>query len=318
MRGTIFAAAFATALSACSMPPEVPEPSSAQRFNSEGLRRMDRGDVDGAREMFSAALKEAELVDDLVGEAEAWNNLGAMALSAGRPDESRRLQEKALAFHLAAGSKGEALVRTRTNLGSSLLLLGDPRGATTQFEAALVAARDLPADRSLMARVGLASAALQLGDDDRAERLAREAERAAHDTGEGAAEAGCLAVESGVLEHRSDAAGARERLERALDIDRRREEPYAVRDDLRSLARLVGAQGDRERRATLLVRAARVSRWLGDREAAARDLADARGATENLSAETLRAIGDEDRLLAESLSADARGPNRLPPDEEHP
>ena len=74
-------ASMALVLAACAGPKVGPPPSAAARLNAEGLRRLERGDDAGAEEMLRGALREAELIDDLTSQAEAWNNLGALAMA---------------------------------------------------------------------------------------------------------------------------------------------------------------------------------------------------------------------------------------------
>src|SRR6202044_871833 len=88
-----------------SAPP--PAPSTAQRLNAEGLVRLDRGEGDEADDAFQSALQEAELVDDLQSQAEAWNNRGALAFARGHCEDAWKMHAAALRIHQLRGVRDE-------------------------------------------------------------------------------------------------------------------------------------------------------------------------------------------------------------------
>jgi tetratricopeptide (TPR) repeat protein len=269
-------AAGAAALAGCGSAQARPSPSAVQRLNGEGLRRLERGDGDGAEEMFRDALREGELVDDLQGQAEAWNNLGALASGRGKAEQAWAFHAAALRLHAARKVRDAGEVRTRTNLGGAMLLAGKPGEAKQQFqEATTLAASIGDAPSAYMARVGSAAVALREGDIPLAARLAREVAADARRTGAASDEgalAAALSVEGAALELLHDTAGAKARFDEALTIDRRREQPLAVSADLRSLARLAERQGELGEAASLLGRSARISRRMGQLDEAAGEL----------------------------------------------
>jgi tetratricopeptide (TPR) repeat protein len=252
---------------------EPPPPGPVTQMNVEGVRRLEKGDPHGAEEMFEHALASAELTDDIAGEAEAWNNLGALARERGAPAEALGLHRRALALHRLAGSwDGEA--RTRNNLGAALLALGRVKEARAEFDAAaaLYAAHDDRAGTA-RARVGVAAVLLREGKDLRgALAAAREAKAAAGDGDDKATLAAALANEAGALVLLGDLSGARGAGEAALGLDKAREAPAATAGDLRLLGQVHEKQKDAPGAAGLYARAARVERRLGDLDGCERDL----------------------------------------------
>jgi tetratricopeptide (TPR) repeat protein len=276
-------AGLALLLVACGGPKQGPPPTAAQRLNAEGVRRLDRGDAAGADQMIHEALKEAELVDDLVAQAEAWNNLGALATARGNAREAWSAHATALRLHQATKTRTTGEVRTRANLGAALLALGKTADAKAEFEEAVnLAERIGEPDAARLARVGLAAVALRAGDAARALALARALAEAKSDAGgsgaDGAASSGdaarssAFALAGAAEEALGDLRGARASYERALDLDRKRDAPRAVAEDLEGLARVAARAGNAADAASFLARSARVARRLGDRAAAARHL----------------------------------------------
>ncbi len=307
------------ALGCGSAPARTPEPTSAQRFNAEGLRRLERGELDGAVEMFRAALREAELVDDLIGQAEAWNNLGAVAMVQDAPEQAWSNHANALRLYRQAKVRDVGEVETLTNLGSALLASGRPEEARTQFEEAVELGGTLNgAEAVTVARVGLAAVALQAGDFAEASRQAMAAARAAREQGDDATLAAALAVQAAAAEATGELDEARARFAEALEIDRKREVPHAVRDHLRALARVARRQDDWKQSAILLTRCARISRWLGQLDAAEAEL---RQAAEAAATGSSRQIDDaiqlERRLLevARDQAAPPQPASPLPAEE---
>jgi tetratricopeptide (TPR) repeat protein len=321
MRAHLLLAALvmSVSLSCGGTPARTPEPTSAQRFNAEGIRRLERGELDGAVEMFRAALREAELVDDLIGQAEAWNNLGAVAMAHDAPQQAWSNHSNALRLYRAAKTRDLGEVHTLTNLGSAMLAAGRPELARRQFEEAINLGESLgDSDAITVARVGLAAVSLQNGDFAEAQQQARAAARAARQQGDDATLAAALAVQGAAAEGTGELDTARERFIEALEIDRKREVPHAVRDHLRALARVAQRSNDVEEAATLLTRSARISRWLGQLDAAEAELNQARElAGQGSSAELDDAIQLERRLLevARDQAAPPQPASPLPAEE---
>lgn len=256
-------------LVACGGPKVGPPPTTAERLNAEAVRRLDRGDDRGAEEMIRSALREAELVDDLVGQAEAWNNLGALEMARGKFREAWSAHAMALSLHQATKVRSVGEVRTRSNLGAALLAAGKVGDARAQFEEA-VALGDKIGDpkAARLAKVGLASVALHDGNAARALALSRETLDGSGDATEG----GAFAVQGAAEEALGDLPPARAAYEHALDIDRRHAVPRAVAEDLRGLARVAERSGNVGEATALLTRSSRIARRLGERNMAVRDL----------------------------------------------
>jgi tetratricopeptide (TPR) repeat protein len=256
-------------LAACGGPKLGPPPTAAERLNAEAVRRLDRGDDAGAEEMIRAALREAEMVDDLVAQAEAWNNLGALAMARGKYREAWSAHATALSLHQSTRVRGIGEVRTRANLGSALLASGKVAEAKSQFEEAVSLGEKIGEVKAArLAKVGLASVALRDGDASRALALSH----AVLDGSGDATEGGAFAVQGAAEEALHDLPAARGAYERALDIDRRHAVPRAVAEDLRGLARVAEQSGNAAEATALLTRSSRIARRLGQRGVAVRDL----------------------------------------------
>lgn len=280
-------------LGGCGGPKEGPPPTAAARLNAEGIRLLERGDEAGAEEMLKNALREGELVDDLVGQAESWNNLGALAMARGRAHEAWTEHATALRLYQSLPARALGEVRTRANLGAALLASGEVAEAKRQFDEAVSLAAQLKQPESARtAKVGLAAVALREGNAPRAAELARTVTGQTRDgtrDGESSAWlAGALAVEGAANETMGNRVAAEAAYAHALQIDRDRAAPRAVIDDLAALARLAEASGSGREAVSYLERRSRVLRRLGDLEGAAGDLEHAialsRGSSRDASA----------------------------------
>ncbi len=291
----------ALAVTGCGSPPAPrPAPTAASRFNAEGLRRLERGDLAGAEGMLRDALREAELVDDLPGQAEAYSNLGALAAQRGDRDGALVMHTAALRAHLAAGAGTAGEARARTNLGGALMALGRRDEARAELTRALSVSESLGDARvGLTARVGLATLALSTSAEE-AERLARDASALARRLGDDAALASALVAEGVAREARGDREGARGRYAEALDLDKRREDPGAVADDLGRLSQVEESLGNRAGAASLSARRSRVLRRMGR-------LGDARTAMDRAAALATGRDAAAYSVEAEALREAARG-----------
>ncbi|MCC6647107.1 MAG: tetratricopeptide repeat protein [Polyangiaceae bacterium] len=286
-------------------PPPRPPVTSASRFNAEGLRRLERGDLGGAEGMLRDALREAELVDDLPGQAEAYSNLGALAAAQGDPAGALAMHTAALRAHLAAGAGTRGEARARTNVGSALLSVGRRDDAAAEFARAREIARALSDERvGLVARVGEATLALTRSPEE-AERLARDAAALARSLGEQAPLASALVAAGVATEARGDHAGARALYDEALSLDKAREDPGAVADDLARLSHVDERLGRRAEAASFAARRSRVLRRMGR-------LADARAAMERAASLATGADAESYRVEADALRAPTR-PDAPPP-----
>lgn len=240
-----------------------PTPTAASRFNAEGLRRLERGDLGGAEGMLRDALREAELVDDLSGQAEAYSNLGALAAQKGDAEGALAMHLAALRAHLAAGAGTRGEARARTNVGGALMALGRRDDAAREFTRAIAVSDALgDAKVALTARVGLATLALSRSPEE-AERLAKQAADLSRREGDETALASALVAEGVAKETRGDRTGAKARYEEALVLDKKREDPSAVADDLERLSRVEELLGHAADAASLSARRSRVLRRMG-------------------------------------------------------
>jgi tetratricopeptide (TPR) repeat protein len=262
--------------SCASAPAGAPVLSPVQRLNAEGLRRFERGESDSAGEAYHAALREAETVDDRAGQAESWNNLGALSFARGELDEALMMHLAALRLYERCSPRLVGEVRARSNLGMVLHAMGRNAEARTQFDAAAKLSEHLgQAGPALLARAGMAAVQSKEGNAAAARAMAEKVAQQAHAAGDKDAEAAALAVLGDALQALGDRQGARARLEEALALDRERRMPFAIAEDLRALSRVASAAGRRAEAADYLLRCARVSRALGQLELAEQELSQA-------------------------------------------
>jgi tetratricopeptide (TPR) repeat protein len=289
-------------------PPLVETP--AQTRNVEGVRRLDRGELDMAEDAFQAALREAELVDDLGRQGETWSNLGTVAMARGDFLGASSCFTRALAIYAQSPARGRSEVSARANAGSALLELGRIGEAKGQFyQAARLAVQVGDARGGLLAQIGLATVTLRSGDASAAQKLAADAKARAEALGDRAIVGAALGVQAGGLEAGGDLVRAVEVYEQALATDREAGNPVSVLADLRGLGRVATRRGERGKAALLLARAARVEKSLGRFEEADADLGKAvslaRGA---LADEDLAALEREREALQK-----ARGEKKTEP-----
>jgi tetratricopeptide (TPR) repeat protein len=252
-----------------------PEPTTAERLNAEGLTRLERGEGEAADDLFRNALMEAELVDDLKSQAEAWNNRGVLAFSRGDCEGAWRDHAAALRLHALRGVRDAGEVRTRVNLGTALLACGKRDEARTNLTEAEGLARSLKDEHeATRARLGLAGLALAEGRAEDAAKGARAITESKPD--DDATRAAALALEGTALEAMNHLSEAKARFEAAADVDRRREAPTSVASDLKALARVAERAGDAGLASAYLLRASRIDRNLGALDVAARELARAK------------------------------------------
>jgi tetratricopeptide (TPR) repeat protein len=286
-------------------PPLVETP--AQTRNVEGVRRLDRGDLAMAEDAFQGALREAELIDDLGRQGEAWSNLGTVAMARGDWNGASFCFARALAIYAQSPARGRSEVSARANHGSVLLELGRAGEAKAQFEqASRLAAQVGDARGGLLAEIGLATVKLRTGDIAAARQLAGAARARAEPMGDLSIVGAALGVEGGALEAQGDLARAAEVYERALAMDREAGNPVSVLSDLRGLGRVATRRGDRGRAALLTARAARVEKSLGRFDEAEADLGKAVALAQGtLGEEDLAALVREREALQR-----ARGDNQ--------
>lgn len=303
---SVWLVAAAPAVVGCgSGPAPRPQVSAATRFNAEGLRRLERGDLAGAEGMLRDALREAELVDDLPGQAEAYSNLGALAAQKGDADGALAMHLAALRAHLSAGAGTRGEARARTNVGGALMSAGRRDEARREFERAIAVSDALGDPKvALTARVGLATLALSRSPEE-AERLAKQAADLARREGDDAALASALVAEGVAREARGDHATAKARYEEALALDKKREDPTSVADDLERLSRVEERLAHRDVAASLSARRSRVLRRMGR-------LGDAIAAMARAASLAPGSDGDAYRVELDALKS-AQKPDAPPP-----
>jgi tetratricopeptide (TPR) repeat protein len=283
------------------------------RLNAEGLRRLERGDLLGSDELFRAALREAELVDDLPSQAESQANLAASAAARGDSASARQHSDAADALYQSLGVPSAGRVRAWTSRGSLLLAASDIAGARGSFELALRDAEALSEpELGELARIGLAAIALREGRSDEALSAARASVERSRSVRDGAALGAALRVEAAVWEARGALGAAQDRLEEALAVDRERADPIGVREQLGALADVAARRGAPGAAAGYWVRRARVSRGLQLFDEADAELARAEALVRG-DDRTAREVSVERGLLTEArLRAGAPVPQAEP------
>lgn len=160
-----------------------------------GLARTQRarGRSAEARRSYEAIVERCRALGDRVNEADAWNNLGALAMADGDPVRATDCITRALQVSRAAGRPGTQEVR---NLAILLVESGRPAAAAESLQAEL-ARRPASAWRETYPlRTQLAVIRALVGSEAEAERLLREqwAQRDSVPLGSSADAAGQLAA----------------------------------------------------------------------------------------------------------------------------
>jgi tetratricopeptide (TPR) repeat protein len=277
-----------------------PPPTNVERFNADGVQRLEQGDLGGAQSLFEAALADAEPVDDLTGQVEAWSNLGAVARARGDLPGALTCYTTALRIHRAVGTRDAAEARARLNLGIVLAALRRTDEARPELALSLEIARargEKSMERSV--RVALASLDLTQNKYEAARTAAAQIAKEAEAAGDRTALSAALPIEAAALDRLGRLDEARQRLLFALAIDRDRRDAVQVRDDLLALATIAERTKASCDAVSLLGRAARVSRSLGRRETAEAELSRALSLAEAAGS----CPGDEVVAIKASLAA---------------
>ncbi|HET8627499.1 MAG TPA: tetratricopeptide repeat protein [Thermomicrobiales bacterium] len=146
---------------------------------------------------WAAALHEASLAlhraaGDRWGVAKSLNNLGLVAVHAGRFEEAVQLYEESLALHRQAGTP-RSLAGALVNLGEAVYKRGDNARAASLFEEGLALYRDLGDGRGVADTLHyLGIAACDRGDHGRAEELLTESVALFRAVGDQQGAASCL------------------------------------------------------------------------------------------------------------------------------
>jgi tetratricopeptide (TPR) repeat protein len=258
----------------CSGPKPVPAATPVQKLSAEGVHRLERGDYTGAAEMFKQTLHEAELVDDLRGQATAWNNIGSLGLAQGDLAVAVSALGHAVRFYRQIKEHGLGELRARVNLGIAQLASGDVAAARGQLTEAQRLGDSLGKPREAwLAEVTLGSADVKSGQASTGAERAQRAliwARSAHDL---AIESAASLVLGSAFQAQGDLDGALSSYERALEIDRTRQEPSAILEDLRALADLYKQRGQLSLAGDVLARRGRVAKRLGRLDVAEADMA---------------------------------------------
>ncbi|MCB9882132.1 MAG: tetratricopeptide repeat protein [Planctomycetes bacterium] len=254
-----------------SSAPEEPDNTPSQILNHHGLERLAVGDLESAQRDFEEALEYAERLDDLISQAEAWNNLAHLerirSADLGTSKDATNglaMHERALALHREAeNAVGE--VRTLQNLGTWHLVGGDVDAARVAFEQALAIAQrieDEPlADAS---RIGLAAVLVSTGKAQSALDLLDDVIERARDDGDRDRLAAALANRGAALMDLEQFPRARNVYEQCLALNRDREAPRQIAQDLEALRTIAEKVGDGPGVLRYALREARVRMRLGD------------------------------------------------------
>ena len=262
-------------LIACSGPKVLPPSTPAQKLSAEGVRRLERGDYSGALEMFKQTLQEAELVDDLQGQAMGWNNLGLLSLAQGDLPGAVMAHGHAVRYYRKTkDAPGE--MRARVNLGVVLVETGDFNVAKQQLVAAQQLGENLGKPREWwLAEVALANIEIRTGQVQQGVERAKNARGWAENRHDVAIESAAHLVEGSGFFALNDLDKALPSYEFALSLDRKRQEPTAILEDLRAIAEVYIRRDQRDLAADALGRRGRVAKRLGRLDVAEQDMAHA-------------------------------------------
>jgi predicted ATPase/DNA-binding SARP family transcriptional activator len=221
------------------------------------LARLDR-----AAELAEQALAAARVAEDARTEATALQNLGTVAFARGEWDGSDALQREALEVGRRAGN-GFVTARSLLMLGMNSLRAGDNDAAAVHLEEALALFR------AAGGALGTAQALLWLGDlcrlDDfeRARAQFEEALEAARRFGSSVIAHTALVALAGLLTEHGYLAEAKQHCVEGLASSRRVGDRMNQAHFLERLGGVFGAEGDGERAARLLAAAAKALEDLG-------------------------------------------------------
>lgn len=258
----------------CSGPKAVPAATPVQKLSAEGVHRLERGDYAGAAEMFKQTLHEAELVDDLRGQAMAWNNIGSLGLAQGDLPTAVSALGHAVRFYRQIKEHGLGELRARVNLGIAQLETGNVAAAKAQLVEAQRLGDSLGKPREAwLAEVTLGSAEVKSGQASIGADRAQKALVWAQSNHDLAIESAASLVMGSALQAQGDLEGALSRYDHALEIDRTRQEPSAILEDLRALAELYKQRGQPSLAGDILARRGRVAKRLGRLDVAEADMA---------------------------------------------
>jgi len=251
----------------CSAPPKSFVDTRAVEHNRAGIESLARGDLAAAALQFERSLEVARALGDRRTEADARNNLGAVAESLGDLIAARRHYEVSAALCEPAAKAVDAyvlvhwngVVAAHVNLARVMLTEGDTAGALVALDRAGAAVaraqKGTPRPKAATLRSARADVAKQRaltllaheGASDAASRAAREAlqgSKGGQDSRAGRArEADACLVLGRVLAARGEEDLALAELERAADLARSISDPVLGAAVLEALGDVYAARG---------------------------------------------------------------------------
>ena len=201
----------------------------------------DLDEPSSAAEPYRRALAMAVELGDEWAEARVSDGLSQVEMRLGRLEETRRLMERALAIHRAAGRPAN-VARMLTVLGNLFSRVGEPQAALERLYDALAIYEEVgDAQGVARTRIEIGSTYLRLGDPELA---LVQYEHAVDGLGDPGRRARCI-TEMGVARAKlGDRAGARQAYEEALGVYRTLGNRIGEADTLIGLADLERDEGN--------------------------------------------------------------------------
>jgi len=199
---------------------------------------LDRGDHEGARPSYEAALPLCRQLNDVRGEAHCIKCLGDIEMRRSDDKGAQAHYEEALSlFHQLGAAQGEA--NCIRSLGDIALARSDNEGAQLRYEQAL------PMYRDVGSKLGEANCIMRLGeialgrsDHGAAQRQYEEALPLHRSVGNMLGEATCILGLGDIALARLDKVGARRRYQQALALYQQIADPRLIGLARERLARL--------------------------------------------------------------------------------
>ena len=248
--GAVGAALMLVSALGCGGSPEplvTPPPlvGKVRQWQAQGLRLLAQGEWELAKSAFEDARRLAESLDDLSGQVESLNSLGAIAVQERRADEAVLLHRRALG--LAEESRQPSLILpSLTRLGSALQVVGLSAEAQERYQRAASLAKefgDKKQEAILLNNLGLLE--LKAGALDAA-RAKFEAARAINQSLNEKREWSANLLNLGlVAEAQGQLDEAQRQFEAALELDKASEQQLAIAGDLGALARVLEKRGNK-------------------------------------------------------------------------
>lgn len=234
----------------------------------------DKGDLDGARQMYENALSLAQGIGARLEIAGSLNNIGNILAAEGKLEESTAKYQQALAVATEIDDKSDQL-KAQSNIGGNLMILAEFRSAQKALQASTQIARAIGDQQGTAeSLINQATVSLYVGEIQQAALYANEAVTISRSLGLRADLAYALAVAGDIQLAKDDLVGAGKSYQESLEIRRQLGEGSMIAAGQLSLATLAVEQGDLDHAFPVARDAAQQLHELGDteQEAVARNL----------------------------------------------